>query len=145
VFLFQRHTINGLDDGPDANSFNYRLNMNLSYQFAKSFAGEFFGNFNSPRNELQGRYPSFTSYSFAFRKQFWNKKGSIALTASNPFNNYVNQKTELYGTDFTMSSIRKIPYRSFGINFTWKFGKLDFKNSKEDDPDINSGTSGANS
>jgi outer membrane receptor protein involved in Fe transport len=145
VFLFHRHTINGLDAGPDATSFNYRLNMNLSYRFGKSFAGEFFGNFNSPRNELHGRYPSFTSYSFAFRKQFWNKKGSIALTASNPFNNYVNQRTELYGSDFTMSSLRKIPYRSFGINFTWKFGKLDFKNSKEDAPDVNSVPTGTDS
>lgn len=145
VFLFQRHTINGLDKGLDANSFNYRLNMNLSYQIAKSLAGEFFGNFNSPRNELQGRYPSFTSYSFAFRKQFWNKKGSIALTATNPFSNYVNEKTELYGPDFTISSLRKIPYRSFGINFTWKFGKLDFKNSKEDAPENNSPARGNDS
>jgi len=145
VFLFQRHTINALDQGLDAKSFNYRLNMNLSYRFAESLAGEFFGNFNSPRNELQGRYPSFTSYSFALRKQFWNKKGSIALTASNPFSNYVNQRTELFGPDFTMSSIRKIPYRSFGINFTWKFGKLDFKNSKDDAPEENSPAAGRDS
>jgi outer membrane receptor protein involved in Fe transport len=145
VFLFERHTINQVDAGPDANSFNYHLNMNLSYKFAKSLAGEFFGDFNSPRNELQGHYPSYTSYSFAFRKQFWNKKGSIALTASNPFSNYLNQKTELYGSDFTMSSVRKIPYRSFGINFTWKFGKLEFKNPKEDVPDTNTVSAGRDS
>jgi outer membrane receptor for ferrienterochelin and colicin len=134
LFFFQRHTVNALDSGLNANSFNYRLNLNLSYRFAKTLAGEFFGNFRSPRNELQGRYPSFTTYSFALRKQFWNKKGSIALTATNPFNKYVNEKTVLFGSDFTINAERKIPFRSFGINFTWKFGKLEFK-TKEETPD----------
>jgi len=67
----------------------------------------------------------------AIRKQFWNKNGSIALTANNPFNKYVNQQTSLFGPGFNVTSIRKIPFRSFGINFTWKFGKLEFKKEKE--------------
>jgi outer membrane receptor protein involved in Fe transport len=137
LFFFQRHTINALDPGYNANSFNYRLNINISYQFTKTLIGEFFGNFRSPRNEVQGRYPSFTTYNLALRKQFWNKKASIALTATNPFNNYVNEKTVLFGPDFTIHAERKIPFRSFGLNFTWKFGRLDFKKSKEDNPDNN--------
>jgi outer membrane receptor protein involved in Fe transport len=143
IFLFQRHTDNDLDPGLGANSFNYRFNMNLTYQFAKTLAGEFFGNFNSPRNELQGRYPSFTSYNLALRKQIWNKKGSIAITANNPFSNYINEKTVLFGPDFTINAQRRIPFRSFGLNFTWKFGKLEFSKPKEETPDVN-GTEPAN-
>jgi ferric enterobactin receptor len=135
MFFFQRHTINALNAGYNANSFNYRLNMNITYQFAKTLAGEFFANFRSPRNEVQGRYPSFSTYNLALRKQFWNKKASIALTATNPFSKYVDEKTVLFGPDFTVNAERKIPFRSFGINFTWKFGRLDFKKSKEDNPD----------
>ncbi|HMH32435.1 MAG TPA: TonB-dependent receptor [Puia sp.] len=135
VFVFERHTINAIDAGYNSNSFNYRININLSYQFPKNFAGEFFGNFNSPRNEAQGRYPSFTSYSFAFRKQIWNKKGSIALTATNPFGEYVDQKTEVFGPNFRTNSLRRVPFRSIGINFTWKFGKLQFKKEKEEGND----------
>jgi ferric enterobactin receptor len=88
---------------------------------------------------VQGKYPSLTTYSFAVRKQFWNKKASLALTAINPFNEYVTQKLELYGPNFTTTSIRKIPFRSVGINFTWKFGLLEFKKDKEDggSPDMN--------
>ena len=41
IFIFHRHTINALDPGYNSNSFNYRLNLNASYQFAKSLAGEF--------------------------------------------------------------------------------------------------------
>ena len=131
TFFFHRHIINALDKGADRSSFNYRLNMNATYQFSPVFAGEFFGNFNSSRNEVQGKYPSFTSYSIALRKQFWNKKGSLALTATNPFNEYVRQKLEVYGPGFAQTSLRKIPFRSIGINFTWKFGKLEFKKDKE--------------
>lgn len=130
VFLFRRHTINTLDKGYDYTSFNYRFNMNGSYQFTNTLVAEFFGNFNSPRHEAQGTYPSFTTYSIAARKQFWKKKGSLALTANNFLNEYVNQKSVLFGPGFSVNSLRKIPFRSIGLNFTWKFGKLEFKNNK---------------
>ncbi|MEP6845070.1 MAG: TonB-dependent receptor, partial [Panacibacter sp.] len=131
AFLFYRHTINAIDKGYNSNSFNYRINMNATYQFTNTLVAEFFGNFNSARNEAQGKYPSFTSYSMAIRKQFWKKKGSLAFTAINPFNKYVTQQTNLFGPGFNVVSTRKIPFRSIGINFTWKFGKLTFK--KEED------------
>ncbi|HXL57213.1 MAG TPA: outer membrane beta-barrel protein, partial [Chitinophagaceae bacterium] len=121
-----------IDKGYNSHSFNYRFNLNTSYQFTNTLVAEFFGNFNSARHEAQGRYPSFTSYSVAIRKQFWNKKGSVALTANNPFSKYVNQQTSLFGPGFAVTSIRKIPFRSIGINFTWKFGKLEFKKDKEE-------------
>jgi ferric enterobactin receptor len=31
------------------------------------------------------------------------------------------------GAGFTLNSLRRVPYRSFGLNFTYKFGKLEFK------------------
>ena len=133
--FFKRHIINGIDLGRNPTSFNYRTNLNASYQFNKDLAAELFGNFNSARNELQGRYPSFTSYTIAARKKLFNQKVSIALTATNIFSKYVNQPTVLYGTNFTTTSLRQIPFRSFGINFTWKFGKLEFKNNKEENKD----------
>ncbi|MEO8763001.1 MAG: TonB-dependent receptor [Ginsengibacter sp.] len=131
-FVFHRNTINKLDPGYNSKSFNYRFNVNTNYQFNKTLTGEFFGNFSSARHEAQGSYPSFTTYSIALRQQIWKKKGSIALTAVNPFNEYIKQKTLLYGPGFSVTSVRRIPYRSFGINFTWKFGKLEFKKNKEE-------------
>lgn len=135
IFTFHREIINALDPGQDSHSWNYRININTTYNFTTSLAGEFFANFNSPRNELQGQYPSFSSYTFAFRKQFWKKKGSLAITATNIFSEYLNQTTILKGQDFTVNSTRKIPFRSIGLNFTWKFGKLEFKKEKPDNSD----------
>ena len=139
LFLFYRHTINQIDKGYNTNSFNYRVNMNASYQFTNSVIAEFFGNFSAARHEAQGRYPSFTSYTMALRKQFWKKKGSVALTATNPFSENLKQKTILTGPNFTVNGERTIPFRSIGINFTWKFGKLEFKKKNEEnsDPGLN--------
>lgn len=131
VFFFERHTINTIDKGYDYNSFNYHFNLNADYQFSKTLLAEFFGNFRSARHEAQGTYPSWTSYSIAIRKQIWHKKGSIALTASDAFHKNIEQKTKVFGPNFTIYGMRTIPFRSIGINFTWKFGKLEFKKDKE--------------
>ncbi len=132
VFFFRRHIINTVDKGFNTTSFNYRFNLNANYQFAPTLVAEFFGNFNSARNEAQGKYPSFTTYSMAIRKQFWNKKGSLALTGSNFLQDKLNQKTQLSGPNFKVNSVREIPFRSIGLNFAWKFGKLEFKKQRQE-------------
>ncbi|HMG14162.1 MAG TPA: outer membrane beta-barrel protein [Saprospiraceae bacterium] len=131
ISAFERYIINGLLPGNNIHGFNYRINLNAAYHLSNSISVELFGNFNSPRINTQGKFPSFTTYNFAVRKQFLNKKGSIAFTATNLFNKYVTQKTELTGSNFISENIRELPYQSFGINFTYKFGKLEFKNEKE--------------
>ena len=98
--------------GENVHGFNYRINLNASYEVNSTMRIELFGNFNSPRHEAQGRYPSFITYSFAVRKQFWNKKASLALNATNPFNQYVNQRTEVFGPNFKVNSLRQVPFRA---------------------------------
>lgn len=139
IFLFRRHTTNIIDKGFDTKSFNYRFNLNANYQVTPTLVAEAFGNFNSARHEAQGNYPSFTTYTVAIRKQFWNKKGSLALTANNFAGKYSNQKTHLFGPGYDAINIRQIPFRSVGLNFTWKFGKLEFKKSKSDTDGNDSG------
>ncbi len=136
IMFFYRHTINQVDPGYNSSTTIYRFNVNASYQFPGNFAAECFGNFSSRHHEAQGKYPSYTSYNFALRKLFWNKNGSIALTANNIFSKYVDQQTDLYGPGFVSSSLRRVPYRSVGVNFTWKFGKLVMKKEKSEDNSI---------
>jgi outer membrane receptor protein involved in Fe transport len=134
---FQRYITNYLVPNSNISGFNYRANLNASFQLLNTLAMELFGNYNSQRITVQGKLPAFLTYNIAIRLQLFHKKGSIALTATNPFNKYVNQKTELTGTDFTLYTLRELPYRSFGINFTYKFGKLEFKKQKEaEDPNL---------
>jgi len=128
-----RHTINQVDAGYNSYGTIYRFNINASYQFPRNFAAESFGAFNSRHHEAQGNYPSFTFYSIAIRKLFWNKNGSIALTANNFLSKYVDQRVDMYGPGFVTSSLRQIPFRSVGINFTWKFGELEMKKETPED------------
>jgi ferric enterobactin receptor len=128
---------NDLIPNNTVNSFNYRTNISATYQFKNDLVGEFFGNFRSPSHEIQGSSTAFITYSFAFRKLVWNKKGSIGFTTTNPFNKYVDQKTKLTGQNFSLVNDRKIPYRSFGITVSYTFGKLEFKKAKEEVVDEN--------
>jgi ferric enterobactin receptor len=122
---------------PDVSGFTYRLNLNATYQFPNNFTAEVFGNYNSSQRTIQGTRPSFAFYNMAVRKQFWNKKASIGLTATDPFNPYINQRSTTSGAGFTQTSLRQVPFRSFGITLSYKFGKLEFKKEKEKDDNNN--------
>ncbi len=121
---------------PTVSGFAYRLNLNASYEFAPSFAAEVFGNYRSSQRTIQGTSPAFAFYNFAVRKQLWKKTASIGLTAANPFSNYIAQTATTNTGNSYQTSTREVPFRSFGISLTYKFGKLDFKKpAKEDVPD----------
>jgi len=130
-FFANRITTN--PGNPDVSGFTYRINLNASYEFAPDFAAEVFGNYRSSQRTIQGTNPAFGFYNIAVRKQLWHKNASIGLTAANPFNNYISQTSTTSGSNFNQSSLREVPFRSFGISLTYKFGKLDFKKDKEDD------------
>jgi ferric enterobactin receptor len=134
---FERYIITGLGSGGDVHGFNYRVKLNASYEVSSSLSVEVYGNYNSPKVNAQGTMPAFATYNLAFRKQFFNKKFSVAATATNPFNKYIDQRTSLVGTNFTLNTDRQLPYRSFGVNLTYKFGKLEFKKQKDaEDPNL---------
>lgn len=117
--------------------FGYRLNLNASYQFPNNFMAEAFGNYNSSQKVLQGTRPQFFFYNFAVRKQFMNKNASIGLQATNPFGLYVNQKSTTLGPNFNQFNLRQLPFRSFGITLSYKFGKLEFSKGKDNKEDNN--------
>jgi outer membrane receptor protein involved in Fe transport len=111
-----------------------RLNMNASWQLPKDLMIEMFGMYSAPSNNVQGKVPQFFIYTFAFRKMFLNKNASLGFTATNPFNKYVRQETTISTVNSNSTMIREMPLRSFGISFTYKFGKIEFsKNNKEED------------
>ena len=130
-FGFDQRIIDNLNGGAVRSGFGFRSNINGNYLVNKDLAFEFFGNFRSKETNAQGTQTSFVSYNLAMRKYFLNKKLSIGLTTTNPFNKYVTQSRETFGANFHQISSRQIPYRSFGISLMWKFGKLEFKKVEE--------------
>ena len=131
VILFDKYIISHIDS-TTTNSLNYRINGNANYQFSKTLVAEVFYSFNSPRTEIQGKFPSYTNYSFAIRKLLFNKKLSIAFTTTNPINKYTDQATDIQGHNFHINIDRKVPNQSFGISVNYKFGKMEYKEKKQD-------------
>ncbi|HTF28642.1 MAG TPA: outer membrane beta-barrel family protein [Flavitalea sp.] len=131
--LSQRNIVSELKTGNSNMGLRFRVNLNASYQLPKNLVIEAFGNYNSSSRSIQGKTPQSITYTIAGRKQFWNKKASIGLTATNPFNKYVNQLTTIQTDNSTSTAIRSIPYQSFGISLSYKFGKLEFKKDKSNE------------
>jgi len=110
---------------------------------------EGFGFMRSRRQTVQGKIPSFWMYSIGVKKDIWNKRGAIGVRMVEPFNRTKSFITELDGDTFSQRSEFKLPFRSFGLNFSYKFGKLDFKakkrrSSKIKNTDVKSGGDGNN-
>jgi len=94
--------------------------------------------YSAPSQSIQGKVPQFFMYNFALKKMFRDNKGSIGLTMNNPFNKYINQVTTISTENYRSESIRQRPFRSFGVNFTYKFGKLEFsRNNKNKEENYN--------
>ena len=101
--------------------------MSGSLNLKKGWKGEIWGFWNSPRQTVQGFNPSFSMYSLGVKKELWDKRGSIGFNVIDPFNKVKYFNSELNGENFSQQSEFGLPFRSFGVNFSYKFGKLDFK------------------
>jgi outer membrane receptor protein involved in Fe transport len=133
LMVSQRYIVSNVGIGNQSTGFRARLNLNATYQLNKDLVFELFGFYSSPVQNIQGKNPQFFMYTFALRKLFWDKKASFGFTATNPFNKYVRQLSTISTESYTSTNIRMMPMRSFGISFMYKFGKLEFSKTKEDD------------
>jgi hypothetical protein len=132
IQLYDRTTKNIYSIPPVISGFEYRGNINMNYQFNHDLVAEAFGNYTSGIH-WQGRRAAFSSYTIALRQQLFKGKGSFGLTAVNAFGKYLIQKSTQMGTGFTGTTLLQIPYRSFGINFMYKFGKIKISKPKEEE------------
>ena len=124
------YNANGIIDGMELSNdaLSYRLFTNGEYSFTGTLKADFFGFFQAPRFTLQGENASFSIFGIGFRKDF--KKSSIGIRIIEPFSNNKSFDSDISGSDFRQVSSFSVPFRSFGINFRYKFGKVDFKERK---------------
>ena len=65
------------------------------------------------------------------------KKLALGINAIEPFNTYKNFNTDIKTPTFTQSSKFAFPFRSFGVTFSYSFGKLSFSNPQQQKKGIN--------
>ena len=117
--------VNGVSVSNNAVLWNGNINSNIKLK--KDWVIDMFGFYRARRQTLQGFNPSFSIFSMGIRKTIWDKKGSIGIRIVEPFFENKLFASEIEGVNFSQVSEREIPFRSFGINFSYKFGKVDFK------------------
>lgn len=129
--------VNGVERERD--DIQYQIFFGGDYAITGNFKSDFFGFFKSPVATLQGSTPSFWIYGFGFRYDF--KNSSLGIRLIDPFNANKSFNSEQEGPDFYQKNDFSIPFRSIGVNFRYKFGKVDFKkrSSKIKNTDLKQG------
>jgi ferric enterobactin receptor len=119
-----RGTVDGLALSRDAVLWDGNLSGNIKLN--KGWRIDLFGFYRAPRQTLQGTNPSFSLFTMGMNKEI-NEKLSLGIRLVEPF--FANKVFggELKGANFVQRTTTNIPFRSFGINISYKFGKLDFK------------------
>lgn len=123
AFFFIKGKSNDIE--VENNIFTYYASISANYQFENNW------NVNS-NLELSSKMPAglqsitnaFTGSSFSFSKSILDNQLSLSAYINNPFDKFRRAITQTTGTDFYQSNYVKDYYRSFGLNITYKFGKL---------------------
>lgn len=115
---------------------NYTAFMRSAYALSGGWNTEAWGVVNSPKRTFQGKTDAMYFYGAAVKKEIFNKMATIGVNVLNPFDRDLNIKTVNSTPTSSQQTDIHYPLRSFGLNFSYKFGKLKFtqkKSIKNDD------------
>ncbi|PTS94582.1 TonB-dependent receptor [Pedobacter sp. HMWF019] len=126
------YEVNGSATGVSTSTFlNYTAFLRSAYALPGGWNTELWGVLNSPKRTFQGKTDAMYFYGAALKKEILNKKASVGLNVLNPFNRDLRIKTLNTTATSTQSTDIHYPLRSFGVNFSYSFGKLKFTQKKK--------------
>lgn len=115
----------------------YNAFFSASVSLPKNLIAEVFGISNGTQYTIQGSNPGFYYYAIGVRKQFDNKKASIGINTVTPFKYYENFNSSIKSPGLQQSSYTQFPFRSFGLTFSYSFGKTTFSNPTDTKKGVN--------
>lgn len=96
-----------------------------SYTLPKDYRIRINAGYSSPWIQLQGQSNNYIYTSFSLSKDFFDKKLTINANVSNPWKKFRDWEQNFSSPQFVQSSYYQNFYRSYGINISYRFGKLD--------------------
>ncbi len=121
------YEINNTDKGVNTGTFlNYTAFARSAYALPKGWTTEIWGVINSPKRTFQGKTEMMYFYGGTVKKEILKQKATIGLNVLNPFSRDLNIKTQNNTANSYQLTDIHYPLRSFGLNFSYKFGKMNF-------------------
>ncbi|HVV55062.1 MAG TPA: TonB-dependent receptor [Mucilaginibacter sp.] len=120
-----------LDQSQNGTYVQYGGFLRATLTLPNDYVAEAFAFGNSSRHTIQGTTPTFSIFGIGVRKQFMHKKMSLGFNAIEPFSKYKEFNSNLSSPGFTQTSRFQYPFRSFGVTFSYSFGKLNFSNPQQ--------------
>lgn len=104
----------------------------LSYKFDNGYRMGANVDFDSRYVLLQGRDNYWLGYSASASKEFWDKKATLSMYISNPFQKFRTIDNTIRTPTSYQLTLNQMYARGFNISFNYKFGKLggELKKSK---------------
>ncbi len=106
--------------------FQYNAFTSASLAVKGGWTGELFGVFNSRRRTIQGTNPAFNLFGLGVKKEIIAKKFTLGLNALSPFQKYLKFDSDVSTTSLNQTTKIRYPLQSFGISFTYNFGKVSY-------------------
>ncbi|PHN08357.1 TonB-dependent receptor domain-containing protein [Flavilitoribacter nigricans] len=130
--------LNGQVTGLDGTSitaensgFNYGGRLMSQLKLDGGWSMQAFTFMRGRRVELQGNRGGFGMYALGVNKDFKNDRGSYGIALENFASRGWNVRSELDAVAFSQVSNMYLLNRSVKINFTYKFGQMDFRNTRK--------------
>lgn len=130
-FGLNTYDVNNSSSNVNTGTFlNYNAFMRSAYAFPGGWNTELWGVINSPKRTFQGKTDMMYFYGGAIKKEILSKKATIGINVLNPLSRDLNIKTVNNTAVSTQRTDIHYPLRSFGLNFSYNFGKLKFTQKK---------------
>jgi len=102
--------------------------LRASLSLPKDYVVESFAFGSSARRTLQGTQSNFSIFGIGAKKQLMQKRLAIGVNVIEPFHENKNFTTNLKSPGYRQYSNFQMPFRSYGLTFSYSFGKLTFSN-----------------
>ncbi|WP_219226702.1 TonB-dependent receptor domain-containing protein [Pedobacter antarcticus] len=116
---------------------NYTVFGRSAISFKGGWNTEIFAVYNAAKRTFQGETGAMVFYGGAFKKDIMKKKATVGINVLNVFSRDLHIRTENSGPQFLQSTNVYYPLRSFGVNFSYKFGKMNFNPSSKKKKGVN--------